>query len=165
MNFHEGDTVMHWTYGLGKVMRLEERDLSGSIIPYYAVKVREMTVWVPADGNLGSRLRFPTSPAGFKRLLTILSGPGEPIPEDRQERRTHFLELFKDGRAESLCKVIRDLSVYQKSHKLNDNDQSFLKQARRAMLAEWEFVRSITPEQAELELHRILQSEPAGNSS
>ena len=29
MNFHEGDPVMHWTYGLGKVVRLEERALSG----------------------------------------------------------------------------------------------------------------------------------------
>ena len=30
MNFHEGDTVMHWTYGLGQIIKLEERDLYGS---------------------------------------------------------------------------------------------------------------------------------------
>lgn len=29
MNFHEGDTVMHWTYGLGQIISLEERDLLG----------------------------------------------------------------------------------------------------------------------------------------
>lgn len=29
MDFHEGDTVMHWTYGLGQIIRLEERNLSG----------------------------------------------------------------------------------------------------------------------------------------
>jgi RNA polymerase-interacting CarD/CdnL/TRCF family regulator len=30
MSFHEGDAVMHWTYGLGQIVRLEERELFGS---------------------------------------------------------------------------------------------------------------------------------------
>ncbi len=52
MDFHEGDTVMHWTYGLGKVIRLEERVLSGKKELYYAVQIGDMTVWVPADDKL-----------------------------------------------------------------------------------------------------------------
>ena len=30
MNFHKGDTVMHWTYGIGQILNLEERALAGS---------------------------------------------------------------------------------------------------------------------------------------
>ncbi len=155
MNFHEGDTVMHWTYGLGQIIRLEERAVSGSKTLYYAVQVGDMTVWVPADENLGSRLRSPTSESGFKKLLAILSGPGEPLPIDRYERRTHLLELLKDGRAESLCKIIRDLSA---STKRNDNDQSILRQAQNTLLGEWGFVLSITHAQASVEMHRLLAS-------
>ena len=58
MNFHEGDTVMHWTYGLGQIIRLEERDLSGLKTPYYAVQIRDMTVWVPSGAvRIAARLR------------------------------------------------------------------------------------------------------------
>lgn len=123
MEFHTGDTVMHWTYGLGQVVGQEERFLSGSKMLYYAVQMQEMTVWVPVDSQLGSRLRPPTSESGFKQLLAILSSPGEPLPEDRFERRSRLLALHKDGRAESLCQIIRDLSAYQKTRSLNENDR------------------------------------------
>ena len=160
MHFHEGDPVMHWTYGFGQVVRLEERDLSGSKTLYYAVQVRDMTVWVPADSKLETRLRPPTPEAEFKQLLTILSGPGDPLPEDRLERKTRLQEMQKDGKTESLCHIIRDLSAYQKAKSLNDNDQGILRHSRSSLLGEWGFVFSLTPAQAELELHRALSPEP-----
>jgi len=163
MNFHEGDPVMHWTYGFGKVIRLEERTLSGQNTLYYAVQIGDLTVWVPADGKLGSRLRPPTPQAGFKKLLAILSSPGEPLPDDRQDRKTRLLELRKDGRAESLCRVIRDLSAYRQVRPLNENDQALMRRAQNALLGEWGFALSITPAQAELELNRLLTSAPAGD--
>ena len=163
MNFREGDPVMHWTYGFGKVIRLEERALSGQNALYYAVQIGDLTIWVPADGKLGSRLRPPTPQAGFKKLLAILSGPGEQLPDDRQDRKTQLLELLKDGRAESLCRVIRDLSAYRQVRPLNENDQALMRRARNALLGEWGFALSVTPAQAELELHRLLTPAPAGD--
>ena len=73
MGFKIGDPVMHWTYGFGRIVKLEERALSGKATLYYAVKSRDLTVWVPADDNLDSRLRPPTSAAGFKELFEILT--------------------------------------------------------------------------------------------
>ena len=158
MNFHKGDTVMHWTYGIGQILNLEERALAGSKTIYYEVQVRDMTVWVPADNKVRSRLRTPTSKPRFERLLAILSSPTELLPEDRLERKTRLQELLQDGRPESLCQIIRDLSAYQKKlgKPMNDNDQMILKQARNTLLGEWGFVLSITPAQAEHELHRML---------
>src|SRR6266511_2510369 len=60
MNLHKGDTVMHWAHGIGQIVNLEERALSGSKAIYYVVQVRDMTVWVPADSKVESRLRPPT---------------------------------------------------------------------------------------------------------
>lgn len=160
MNFHEGDTVMHWTYGLGQILKLEERDLFGSKSLYYAVQIKDMTVWVPADGELKHRLRPPTSKSRFKELLVLLSKPGEPLPDDRLQRRTHLLDLLRDGDTRSLFRIIGGLHTYRKIRPLNESDQSILKQARNTLLGEWGFVLSITPAQAELELHRILGSMP-----
>jgi RNA polymerase-interacting CarD/CdnL/TRCF family regulator len=158
MNFHKGDTVMHWTHGIGQIVNLEERALAGSKTIYYVVQVRDMTVWVPADSKVQSRLRSPTPKPRFKRLLAILSDPSQPLPQDRLERKTHLLELLQDGRPESLCQVIRDLSAYQKQlgKPMNDNDQIVLKQSRTTLLGEWGFVLSITHAEAEIELYRLL---------
>lgn len=160
MNFHKGDTVMHWTHGIGQIVNLEERSLSGSKTIYYVVQVRDMTVWVPADSKVGTRLRPPTPKLRFERLLAILSSPSEPLPDDRLERKTRLLELLHDGRPESLCQVIRDLSAYQKQQvrPLNDHDLMILKQSRNTLLGEWGFVLSLTHAQAEHELYRLLSS-------
>jgi len=156
MEFHDGDPVMHWTYGLGTVMRLEERNLSGSNMLYYAVQIGDMTVWVPADHELKNRLRSPTLKAKFMRLLKILSDPSETLPIDRQERRLLLLDWLKNGRAESLCRVIRDLSAFRDAHQLNETDQALLKRSQHALLGEWGFAFSLTPAQAEIKLNRLL---------
>src|SRR3990172_7757810 len=126
MNYHEGDSVMHTTYGLGKVIQLEERTLYGPTILYYAVQIGDMTVWVPADEKLETRLRPPTRGKEFQRLRDILAGPGEPLPNDRHERKELLAGWLKDGRAESLCRVIRSLASYRQGRSLSDNDQNLL---------------------------------------
>ena len=158
MNFHEGDPVMHWTYGFGQIVHLEERVISGSKTLYYAVQVRDLTVWVPADSNLESRLRTPTSQTRFRQLLNILSSPGESLPDDRLQRKARLFELLKDGRTESLCHAIRNLSTYQNTKSLNDSDQIILKQSQNTLLGEWEFVLSVPRAQAEIEMYRLLAS-------
>jgi RNA polymerase-interacting CarD/CdnL/TRCF family regulator len=156
MNIQEGDTVMHWTHGLGKVVRLEERVLAGEVILYYAIQIGDMTVWVPADDMLETRLRFPTHADEFQSLMGILSEPGEPLPENRRERKTLLVEWLKDGRAESRLRVIRSLVTYRQIRPLNAEEQALLKRSKNALLAEWSCAMSIPLSQAETQLHRLL---------
>jgi RNA polymerase-interacting CarD/CdnL/TRCF family regulator len=158
MNFHNGDSVMHWTHGLGKVVRLEAMTLSGENILYYAIQIGDITVWVPADDKLETRLRFPSDATEFKRLMDILSHPGEPLPASSYERKKLLLDWLKDGRAETLFRVIRSLTTYRHFHPLNEDDQAFLKRSRNALLGEWCFIMSITLAQAEHELQHLLGS-------
>jgi RNA polymerase-interacting CarD/CdnL/TRCF family regulator len=160
MKFHEGDTVMHWTHGLGQVVGLEERDMFGSKNLYYAVQVRDLTVWVPSDDELQHRLRAPTAKSGFDELFAILADPGEPFPDDRHARRTLLLEYLGDGSTQSLCRIISGLHAYRRIRPLNESDRSVLKQARNALLGEWEYVLAMTPAQAEHALQEQLASQP-----
>lgn len=156
LDIQVGDKVIHWTYGLGKVLGVEERILSGRKQEYYAVKIRNMTVWVPIDDDIETRLRPPSSPRNFKALFPILKEPGDPLPVDRQERKLSLVERMKECQAKSLCCLIRDLSTFQQEHMLNENDQTMMNRACEALLSEWSFVLSIPPNEAELELHRML---------
>jgi RNA polymerase-interacting CarD/CdnL/TRCF family regulator len=107
-----------------------------------------------------SRLRSPTPEGEFSKLLNILSEPGEILSEDRLERKTHLVEELKDGKAEAVCRVIRDLSTFQHKKPLNDNDKLVLRQASDSLLGEWGFSLSIPLAQAEAELYRLLVKPP-----
>jgi len=158
MEFHAGDPVMHWVHGLGTVIRREKRAVLGKAALYYAVQVGDLTIWVPADEFLSQRLRPPTSKIRFKRLLAELKTPGEALPADRRERKVRLVELLRDGRAESLVRVIRALCTLKKIHSLNDNDTTQLKRAETCLASEWGQVLSVTPQEAESELHRMLET-------
>jgi RNA polymerase-interacting CarD/CdnL/TRCF family regulator len=156
MNFRVGDSVVHCTYGLGKIIQMEERALYGPVMWYYAVQIDDMIVWVPSDDKLDTRLRRPTRSAEFSRLLDILSGPGDQLPVDRHERKLLLTGWLKDGRAESLCRVIRSLANFRQARSLNDYDQVLMKRAQRALIGEWVYSRSIPMAQAEQELFHLL---------
>ena len=160
MKFRVGDPVMHWTYGLGKIIRLERRSFTGQKTLYYVVKLRDGTVWVPAD-DVGQRLRHPFSKLGFKRILATFSGPAQPLPEDRQERKLQLSERLKEGKPGSLCQLIHDLEAFQRGHHLNDIDQLLMKRAREILLSEWGYALSIKPTQAEADLQHLLSASTA----
>ena len=165
MNFREGDWVMHCTYGLGKIIRVEERTIYGPQMLYYAVQIGDMTVWVPSDDRLEKRLRAPTRGDKFQSLRDILSGSGETLPADRHERKEMLSEWLQDGRAESLCRVIRSLASYQQVRSLNDNDQVLMKRTQHALIAEWGHSLAITTAQAEHEMHLLLVSNASPQKS
>jgi RNA polymerase-interacting CarD/CdnL/TRCF family regulator len=158
MDFQTGDKVMHSTYGLGHVLGIEERTLNNNTALYYMVQVADLTIWVPADENLKNRLRFPTSEGGFRKLLSILSSPAEPLPDDRRQRNIQLQEMLKHGGVESLCRVIRDLTAYRRTHSWNDYDSALMKRAIKTLIGEWSVSLSIAPKDAEMELHRLLAS-------
>jgi len=164
MTFNTGDPVVHWTYGFGHVVGKEERVIAGRKTLYYAILTRELTVWVPVDSLLDTRLRPPTSLDGFKNLFAILTGKGEPLPENRQERKVMLLERLKDGRAASLCQVLRNLATYQQAHALNEVDMGLMKRSRESLLGEWCHAFSITAVEAEAELQRMLEAGYPGRS-
>jgi RNA polymerase-interacting CarD/CdnL/TRCF family regulator len=156
MDFLMGDPVIHWTYGLGRIVRLEERAFSGEKTLYYVVQIRDFTIWVPADAKVMSRLRSPTPEREFSKLFAILREPGGFLPDDRLERKTQLVEELKGGKVEAVCRVIRDLSSFRQRKPLNDNDKLVLKWASDSLLGEWGFSLSIPLAQAQLELNSLL---------
>jgi RNA polymerase-interacting CarD/CdnL/TRCF family regulator len=160
MDFHVGDPVIHWTYGIGEIVRMEEKNLPGQATLYYVVQARDLTVWVPVDGEVTNRLRPPTPQAKFEKLFAILRSPGEALPSDRLERRTRLFDAQKDGHAEANCRIIRDLTCYQQANSLNDNDRLVLKRAMDSLLGEWHYSMSVSLADAEQELWRLLNHQP-----
>lgn len=157
MKFQVGDTVMHWNYGLGQITGLEERLVMGKTQLYYVLRIKDLSLWVPADKLAGERMRPPTSARSFKKLLAVLGGSAEVLPDDRRERKAQLHTKMSEGTAESICHVLRDLTNREQNRPLNDDDRATLERARGILVDEWGYALKVPSAQAEQDLHKILR--------
>ena len=158
MAFQVGDQVIHWVYGLGEIIQLDEKVLSGHSDEYYVVQIRDLTLWVPRNEIGELCLRLPTPAKDFQKLFSLLASPGESLSPDRFMRKTQLTELMKDGTLESICRVVRDLEYHKRNNKINENDNSILERARDSLLNEWSVALSVPIQQAERELKDLLET-------
>lgn len=160
MEYQIGDKVVHGTYGLGEIVQLDVKIISGKAASYYVVRVGELTIWVPQHTNGSSSLRRPTPARQFKKTISMLNRPGEPLSADRLQRKAQLAELLRDGSLESVCKVVRDLTRLGQSSRLNENDNLILHRAQTQLLNEWQVSLSVPLMQAEREMRQMLAVQP-----
>lgn len=158
MGFQIGDTVIHWSYGLGKIVLIEEKALRGEQTTCYVFRNHDLTIWIPIDELSQTSLRTPTAPKEFEALFAILSSPGESLPEDRMVRKDQIRAQMKGGELASICRVIRDLEYFKATAKLNDQEANLLEQAKRSLLTEWTYSLDVTPVQAQMTLMKLLET-------
>jgi CarD family transcriptional regulator len=156
MGFSVGDIVIHKRYGLGEVIQMDQKELSGRPRQCYVVRIGDLTMWVPADEPNGGSLRPPTPRNDFENLFAILRSTGEPLSNDRFERKTQLHENMKDGDLAGICRVIRDLTSWGASRKLNIDDRSVLERAQIFLVNEWMLTFSVSQTQAQRELYQLL---------
>lgn len=161
MNYQIGDKVIHWTYGPGEIVRMDEKRLSGKTCLYYVVELNDLTIWVPVDESGEKSIHPPTSRAKFQRLLDILVTPGAVLPDDRNQRQAHLTQQLRAKSLEDICRLIRDLVSRSATQPLNRNDSEMLKRAEDLLLNEWELSLGASRETAQLKLKSILSEDTA----
>ncbi len=159
MGLQIGDKVIHCTFGFGEIIKIEEKTVNGKLDNYFVVQIGDMTIWVPNDGTGQTSLRAPSSAQEFKETLQILSGPTEELVEDRVLRKKQLSDQLKDGQLSSICRVVRDLSSYQRKSKLNDQERSILDRAVKSLLTEWSYSLGTTQLQAQRVMESMLEGQ------
>ena len=156
MGFKIGDKVIHCTFGLGEVVNIEEKIVHDQLTNCYVVRVNDMTTWIPIDDVQQHTVRMPTPSEEFERFSAILTTPGEALPEDRVLRKNQLLAQIRDGQLASICQVVRDLTYFKRSKKLNGQESSILERAINSLLTEWTYSTGISLTQARQELAGLL---------
>lgn len=156
MGFKIGDNVIHWTYGLGEIVRIEEVPVHDQATNCYVFKTSDLTIWIPVDAIQQHSLRMPTEPAEFVRLYAILSSPGEALLEDRVQRKHELMTQLKDGQLASICRVVRDLTHAKRNGKLNFQERYILERAETSLLTEWTYSLGLPMSQAHQEMTSML---------
>jgi len=159
--FKVGDTVIHWAYGIGKIVAISDKGLPDHPCPYYIIEGSQGSLWVPVEENDRSSLHLPTTRSDFKLLLNILRSQGEKMSNNSYERQDQLEERMQKASPKELCLVIRDLTYRSQSSKLSSNDNWVLKHAQSSLLDEWELSLGTSREDANVEMEWILKETPA----
>lgn len=132
-----GDSVVHWSYGLGKVIAIEEKDMGGETRQYYCVEVGPLAVWVPFSENGDSPIRPPALAEEFPDFYEILQGKAEDLPDHQFMRKNLLKERLQKHTLAELCRLIRDLRGRSRVTPLNQNDSAVLQRVEANLIDEW----------------------------
>jgi RNA polymerase-interacting CarD/CdnL/TRCF family regulator len=156
-----GDTVIHWSYGSGKIVAIEDKGLPGQRCFYYVIEGSKQTLWVPVEENGSSSLHLPTSRSNFKLLINVLRSQGEKLSNNRYQRHDQLEKRMQKASPKDVCLVIRDLIYRSRRGDLSGSDIRVFKLAQTYCINEWELSLGTPREQARRELESILNERPA----
>lgn len=156
MRFHIGDTVIHWRYGLGEIVGIEEKIIQDRLTKCYVLRTSDLMIWIPIHDLPQQSLRTPTSPDQFGSLFEILRSPSGKLLEDRVQRKDQLMSQMEDGQLSSICRVVRDLTHFKHTTKLNDQEKSILERAMKSLLTEWTYSMKMPMNQAQQAMASML---------
>jgi RNA polymerase-interacting CarD/CdnL/TRCF family regulator len=158
MPFKVGEFIVHPSYGVGSILRLEEKRL-GEDQPrwYYVVGVDKSTVWVPVDENNGAGLRAVTPRTELDRYRAILKARPEALERDHNKRRLLINERVKQGSFQNLCEAVRDLAAQSWKRPLSEADLTLLQRLSHSLCREWAASANVPLPVATAEVQALLQ--------
>lgn len=152
-----GDRVVHPQYGVGYVVKLDEREFEPGVMRrYYEISIPGITLWVPLDlPTFG--LRKLTVRREIERCRKILEASPLPLTEDSRLRQSSLSARLKQGTIAAHCEVVRDLSSFGAHKPLSGNIAAFLRATQDVLCQEWAMVEGITLAEAAAEISLLLE--------
>lgn len=135
-----GDRVVHPQHGLGTVEEIKETEVLGETVRVYVIKTKKMDLQIPVDNadDLGIRPIVDADDADI--LLKILRAPAKEEPftatEGWQARYDALKRRIREGTADDLAEIVRDLDKNSKIYELNIREREVLTLARDLLIQE-----------------------------
>ena len=157
MKLEIGDRVVHPQYGVGHVVKLEEREFEPGVMRrYYEISIPGSTLWVPLDKPTYG-LRKLAVRREIDRCRQILSSRPLPLAEDARLRQSDLSARLKAGTIVAHCEVVRDLSAYGAHKPISGTIAAFLRVTQDVLCQEWAMVEGITLAEANVEISLLLE--------
>lgn len=159
MQFKVGDSVVHPVYGVGDIVKIEEKRFSEKEKQlYYKVVLPKNTLWIPVKAEAAIGLRLVTAKSDLDQYRDLLKHPPAPIPKDHHQRHREQVRLLKKGSFRILCEVVRDLTAWSLRKRLGPVDKTTLQNTRERLYREWAIAAGVPISEATKEIDALLQT-------
>ncbi len=159
MEFKPGDEVVHPSYGLGRIVRLEERELAASGLRwYYVLAIDTATVWMPMQADGSTTLRAVTRKQDLEQYRTVLSSRPVLLDRDYKKRRLDLSERLTHSSFQVMCEIVRDLSALGWNRPMGETDATLLKKVQDNLWREWAAATGQSDQEAIQEVQALLRA-------
>lgn len=133
----EGDWIVHSRYGIGQVMCLEEKALSGETEVYYNVKTEGFNYWLSIS-NLGSgRVRPIAGSTDFDEALSLIGAEPTLLDENYHNRLQGINNLLAENTIFSKAQLIRDINARNVRKDIHANERGILETLKNQFVNEF----------------------------
>lgn len=164
MQFSVGDKAVYPVHGVAEVVSIEHRELGGSKIGVYVLKVMDngMKLMVPTTNAATVGLREVIPSKEVKEVYAILKS--RDVPRDTQtwnRRYREYMEKIKTGSIFEIAEVMRDLSVLKATKELSFGEKKMLETARNLIVKELAIAKSTTEDKVLAEIEAFFTTAAA----
>ncbi len=156
-----GDWLVHPSYGIGQVKKVEKKHVEGRKIEFYRVEGENVTYWLPVGELQASRVRRLASKKEFRKAIKLLRRTPKEMDPDHTKRRSRIKDVMATGSLRAVVRVIRDLSARDSEKRLSDTERRSLEQFIGTLVEEWGIAEEISQHEARTELQTMLDAIPA----
>jgi len=135
--FKIGDYAVCPGHGVGQISDIEERELAGTQIWFYVVKIisNGMTVMVPTESKEG--IRGLISPDEINVVFGLLQDQDVEVDNSTWNRRyREYMLKIKTGSLTEIAEVLRALFLLKKIKNLSFGEKKMLEQCRDLLAQE-----------------------------
>jgi CarD family transcriptional regulator len=156
--FHIGDKAVYPSHGVGEVVGIETREVSGRQQSFYILRIADsgMTVMVPTENitQVGLREVIPTREV--KKIFAILRSKDVPSCRQTWNRRyREYMEKIKTGSLFEVAEVLRELSLLRGRKDLSFSERKMLETARTLVVQELAVAKRTAEARIEREIDAI----------
>ena len=132
-----GDWLVHRFYGVGQIIRIEDKPIHEVATKCFQVKTNDSTYWFPTTDTANPRIRPIASEEIIHKAINNLRSQATYLDTDR----TYWKQIIEDVQADndliSISLLIRDLSAQQVIRSLNQIEREALNHFKERLLGEW----------------------------
>jgi CarD family transcriptional regulator len=140
MDFNVGENVVHPQHGLGSIKEIRETSVLGETVTVYVIATKKMELQIPVNRARELGIRRVATADQAETMLKILRSPAKEEPftssEGWYQRYEELKQRIREGQAEDLAEIVRDLDKNSKVYELNIKEREILTQAKDLLIQE-----------------------------
>ena len=108
-NYQQGDWIVHSTYGVGEIQKIEEKKIHGKEVAVFRVKTNDSVYWLPVANADNSRIRRIADQKALMEVLDILISEPQNMGKDYRMRNVRIKKIFSSSSLLEKVELLRDL--------------------------------------------------------
>ncbi|MFH1727449.1 MAG: CarD family transcriptional regulator [Pseudomonadota bacterium] len=158
MVFKVGDKAVYPAHGVGEIISIENKNISGTSISFYVMKIlgSDMTIMIPVNNVEQVGLRSIIPPKKVTEVYAILKQKNVSIDMSTWNRRyREYMKKIKTGSVFEISEVLRDLFLLKNEKTLSFGEKKMLETAKSLLVKEISIAKRRSEKAVEKDLKEI----------